>query len=103
MKLEGTKVTGVSDDLIELDGDLYDELNWYSDSGEKATLGFSDGTMLSVQYDDDGIWRFSLKVKGFLYDKKIEGNIEEDKNDEIYFKKGLKWCLFGEQFHVVIR
>lgn len=91
-----TKITGASDDLVELDGDLDEEFNWFADDDERY-LGFSDGTILGVRYDEDALWRFSVKVKGDLYDKKIEGNVEDDKCDEVHFEDGLKWCVFGEQ------
>ncbi len=96
-----TKVTGASDDLIELDGDIYEEFNWYagdSDDDEHRFLAFSDGTVLSVQYDQDGIWRFNSIYKGTLYDKKIDGEAEKDTPDIIHFKDGLKWVVFGKDY-----
>lgn len=91
----GTMVTGASDDLIEIQGELYEEFDGYD--CEKGIMAFSDGTLLSVKYDDDGIWRFGIIFKGSLFKEKIEGEIEKDTNDKVYFKQGLKWCIFSNE------
>lgn len=50
-------ITGASDDLIEVDGDISEEFN--PPDGEDSILGFSNGVLLRVRYDDDGIWRIT--------------------------------------------
>lgn len=96
----GTIITGASDDLIEISGELYEEFNSYNcDDGRMA---FSDGTLLKVEYDQDGIWRFKPIFKGSLYEKKIEGSVGDDTNDEVHFKQGLKWCVFSEEMQVEV-
>lgn len=92
--VNGTMVTGASDDLIELKGDLYEEFNSFL--CENGVLVFSDGTYLEVEYDDYGLWRFKPVVKGNLFDKIVPGSVEEDINDYVYFKEGLKWCVFSD-------
>lgn len=52
-------VSGYSDDLIEVGGDIVDEFDHYS--SDPAELTFNDGTVLHVVYDDDGRWRISIK------------------------------------------
>ena len=47
-------VSGSSDDLIEVDGNISQEFGAY-ESGRY--LGFSNGVILRVMYDDNGIWR----------------------------------------------
>jgi hypothetical protein len=96
----GTMITGASDDLIEIEGELCEEFNAYNCSD--GTMAFSDGTLLDVEYDNDGIWRFRVKYKGSLYDRKVEGSVSDDTNDEIYFKPGLKWCVFSSEMQVEI-
>jgi len=96
----GTMVTGASDDLIEIAGELAEEFN--SIDCSDGVMAFSDGTLLDVEYDEDGIWRFRLRFKGALYDKKVEGSVSDDTNDEIYFKPGLKWCAFSDEMQVEI-
>lgn len=93
----GLKVYGASDDLIELKGDITEEFNHYAagDNDEGVYLAFSDGTVLKAFYDQDGLWRLTLVFKGSLYVEKIEGNVEEDQNDVVLFKDGIKWCVCG--------
>lgn len=88
------KVSGASDDLIELEGDISDEFNRY-DSEDGDYLAFSDGTCLKVIYDDDGLWRLTVIAQGTLFKEKIEGNVIEDKNDVVIFEDGVKWCVCG--------
>lgn len=95
---EGTMVTGASDDLIEIVGELYDEFNSYD--CEDGRIAFSDGTLLKVEYDEDGLWRFAPIYKGELFDKIVQGTVEDDTNDEVYFKPGLKWCSFSSEMQV---
>ncbi len=43
-------VYGASDDLVEIEGDIRDEL--YASDNNPAHLAFSDGTVLSVEYSE---------------------------------------------------
>ena len=97
-------ITGASDDLIEIGGDLVEEFNWYhNDSDERRYLAFSDGTVLSVAYDQDGIWRFARVATGNASFSKIEGDVAADKNDEVILEGNVAWCVFGTQFEQVRR
>ncbi len=102
-----TKVTGYSDDNIELEGDLTEEIPFDSaaDDGVSGHLAFSDGTLLRVVYDEGGIWRFTPVVKGTLFDHVIPGVEADDTFDEAVFNDGLVWCLFAktEQYNVVTK
>lgn len=91
---KGTIVTGASDDLIELRGELYEEFNSYD--CHNGAIAFNDGTLLNVRYDEDGIWRFNLIYRGNLFIKIEQGSVEEDTNDIAYFEEGLKWCVFSD-------
>jgi hypothetical protein len=93
-------VTAASDDLIEIRGDISEEFSWFAANSddERRYLGFSDGTVLSVQYDDDGIWRFSRVATGSANFTKIEGDVAADKNDEVVLEGDVAWCLFGKAF-----
>ena len=51
-------VIGASDDLIEVDGDIREEFNVLGND-EGSILGFSNGTVLRVRYDDEGVWRIT--------------------------------------------
>jgi hypothetical protein len=96
----GTVITGASDDLIEISGELEEEFNAYDCSD--GTMAFSDGTLLTVVYDENGIWRFNPIYKGNLYDKKVDGSVGEDTNDEIYFSPCLKWCVFSDEMQTEV-
>lgn len=58
-------VYGASDDLIEVDGDVFEEFN--VNFGDDRFLMFSDGT--SIMFDYDGSWYFKVVSSGnFLVD-----------------------------------
>lgn len=65
-------IYGASDDLIEVEAtDFRDEefnvgyAEYQHDSeGARLLLAISDGTVLRVHYDEDGIWRFTPSVVG---------------------------------------
>jgi hypothetical protein len=58
-------IYGASDDLIEIEPTDFpaEEFNVNCDD-EDLTLAVSDGTLLRVRYDRDGIWRFTPVVVG---------------------------------------
>ena len=49
-----TTVYGCSDDLIELDGTIYEEFNFYD---VPVLLMLNNGVRLWVEYTKEGIWR----------------------------------------------
>lgn len=55
------RVYGASDDLVEVEGDITEEFPHY---GEPVLLAFSEGTILRVVFDRDGIWRITPVFKG---------------------------------------
>ncbi len=56
-------ITGASDDLIEIDGDLFEEFPYRNeDNGD--LLAFSDGTVLRIAYTHGGVWRITPVVLG---------------------------------------
>lgn len=53
-----TRITGASDDLIELDGAIYDEIGTpFNDPTTDIT--FDNGAKVRVIYDDEGVWRIT--------------------------------------------
>ena len=96
----GLIVSGHSDDIIYVEGDLnaefYPEKLILEDSKcECLHIAFSDGTLLRFCYDEDGIWRFTVQFRGTLFAEKIEGGIELNINDIVVFNPGIKWCILG--------
>ncbi len=74
-----TKVYGVSDDLVEFEGDLYGEVGCYG-TDEEDRLGiliaFSDGTVLAARYGKPGlggVWALTPLRKGTLYERVEDG------------------------------
>ena len=88
------KVTGASDDLIEIEGEISEQFARYGSDGDY--LAFSDGTVLKAYYDEDGIWRFTVIFKGSLFKEKVEGSVSDDTNDVVTFYAGLVWCVCGK-------
>ena len=92
-------VYGASDDLIEIRGDIEEEFNWYTeDEDEKRYLAFSDGTLLSVRYDHDGIWRLRLVARGKSKFSKVEGEVKSDTPDTVTLSGAkIEWVVLGTQ------
>ena len=88
-------ITGASDDLIEIDGKLNEEFTAYD--CEDGLLACSDGTLLNVDFDNDGIWRFTPKVKGSSFVLIEQGDAETEENDRVHMKDDLKWIVFSDE------
>jgi hypothetical protein len=97
------KIYGASDDLIEIEGDLEEEFNHYSD--EPVLIAVSEGTLLRVVYDGDGIWRITKVTGGSATMEKIEGDVEKDTNDVVTLSGvDFKWVVMCENVdHGIIR
>lgn len=94
-----TKIYGISDDLVEFEGDFNGEYSCYG-SDEEGHPGIlicmSDGTILSIKYgkNDKAIWDIRLLERGALF-LNIDQCCDEDKDiysDIAYFKDGIKWA-----------
>ena len=77
-----TRIYGCSDDLIEIDGHWSDEISCYMKDDEQCALALSDGTLLSVKYDRDGVWRFAPIVIGAVPYAKVDGMPDGDGESE---------------------
>ena len=102
------KVTiyGASDDLIEVEADTgwAEEFNPASD--DKASyLAFSDGTVLSVEYTDAGIWRINRVKSGTLKYEKAEAPADDSKNYSdratLHGDASLTWVVFGSRLDTI--
>ena len=89
-------ITGASDDLIEIDGDIQEEFNSWDDS--PTLIAVSDGTLLRVVYDRDGIWRFTPLVYGTAKYFKVDGSAERDTNDVVTLEGEIKWVVYGKDW-----
>jgi hypothetical protein len=91
-------VYGASDDLIEIDGDLNDEVAYTGDEDEGILVAFSDGTVLRITYgaNDEGFWRISRIVAGSAaYDHKPGEDEREDYSDRVTLEGDFKWAVCG--------
>ena len=102
-----TKVYGVSDDLIEFEGDLSGEVGCYGteDNEQGVLLIFSDGTVLEVKYgkNDSAIWAINVLHKGTLFGS-IELCADEDSDpysDIVHFKDDIKWAYAAREWERV--
>lgn len=94
-----TKIYGASDDLIELEGQIREEFNHYGsgDDSKAAILAFSDGTLLEVEYDDDGIWRIKRLAEGSCEYEHKAGSVEKDTPDYAILRGELRWAVKSER------
>ena len=103
-----TYISGYSDDNIEVSGALRDEIGAYGCGEEDPCyIACSDGTLLRVEYDDNGEWVFTLKVKGELFEEIIPAAGEGEEHNGmtalsaysgiVVFNGKLKYTLFGEK------
>jgi hypothetical protein len=72
-----TRIYGASDDLIEIDGQISDEVDAYSASDEPVKFKTSQGTKGSIMYD--GEWKITIKEEGSDFVKVIE-SVGDDNN-----------------------
>jgi len=91
------KIYGRSDDLIEIDGDIYDEIGWHP--SEKCYITISDGTVISIEYSDEGIWRIAMLREGSGDPEIIYAPSDDDDNysDVLILPLGhftiVKWII----------
>lgn len=86
----GVRVYGSSDDLVEVEGDVSEEFTYGADTDEGMYLGFSDGTVLGVTYDRDGVWRINRLIAGLGSYTKSEAISDEGRRvDEPEQRVGL--------------
>lgn len=94
-----TKIYGTSDDIIEFEGDLDDEVSRYDP--ERVFIFFSDGTLLKVRYGKEAkaIWDFEILHTGALF-ASYEPCFDEDADpysDVVRFHSGLRWAYVTEK------
>ncbi len=97
-----TKVYGVSDDLIEFDGDVSGEVMLASGP---SLLMFSDGTILTINYGANGvaIWKIVVLKEGPLL-KRVDICTDEDADvysDVAHFSDGLTMAFHSRDWERV--
>lgn len=101
-----TKIYGASDDLIEIEGAVSDEITCYD---EKTNFSASDGTKGTISYDDDGQWRIEVKEQGDKFSGLVRSVGEDNKHifpdavgctsysDVLVLKEGIEWVKIGRK------
>lgn len=92
------EVYGASDDLIEVEGDIREEFNALEDD-DPTVLAFSNGVVVSVEYDRHGIWRIRPLANG----SRVTITIAPTDNDENYSDRAtineeVSWVVRGREF-----
>ena len=90
-------IYGSSDDLIEIEGDIDEEFT-YPD--KPTRLGFSDGTVLSIVYDQRGTWRIAPVVAGSAKLNIVVAPVDDTDNysDRATLQGDISWVLCGTSY-----
>ena len=92
-----TTIYGASDDLIEIEGDISEEFAAY-DLDEDAVIGASNGVLLRVRYDDDGVWRLA-PIRGADRVTITVAPVDDDDNysDRVVITDPVEWVVLGTE------
>lgn len=92
-----TTIYGASDDLIEIEGDISEEFPAYN-LHEDAVIGASNGVLLRVRYDDDGVWRLT-PIHGADRVTITVAPVDDDDNysDRAVITDPVGWVVLGTQ------
>lgn len=97
-------IYGASDDLIEIEGDINEEFNV---PDEICYLILSNGVLLEIEYDIDGIWRiknlFKNKNDGVIITQCTSNDNDEDYTDSAIIDAEIKWVMLCEKSNVEFR
>lgn len=89
-------ITGYSDDNIEIDGDISEEWGFYPDNAtDSCWIAVSDGTLLRINYDADGIWRVNPVIYGSASYSKVEGSVSNDTFDVVTLEGHILWVALA--------
>ena len=86
---------GTSDDLIEIEGDIREEFGVYGD--DENYVGFSDGTVARIAYNDDGCWEIRVVVTGAsAHEHTPHDNDETTYTDRLTLTGDITWAVIGK-------
>lgn len=101
------RIYGASDDLVEVEGDISEEFTYTGDfcrfNGDDL-LAFSDGTVIGVRYDAQGIWRLSVVCSGtarVVHQVCTADGFEDDEYSDVIhlfdeeLDRSISWVLHG--------
>jgi hypothetical protein len=91
-------LSGHSDDLIEIDGDLSEEFAYNIDHGYSNYLALSNGAVFRIEYASDGCWRITpCSVPASVSWEKVEAVSADDDNysDRVTVTGEVIWVVHG--------
>ena len=88
-------ITGHSDDLIEIDGDIREEFTYRDQDGDGDLIACSDGTVLRVQLDSQGDWAISVAARGAAAVEVTTAADRETYSDEAVLTGDVRWVVHG--------
>jgi hypothetical protein len=91
-------ITGASDDLVEIGGGIQEEFSYYARDDDPALIATSDGTLLRINYDRDGIWRIVPLIYGTAKYSKADGCAADDTHDVVTLEGDIKWVVKGSEW-----
>ena len=103
------KIYGASDDLIEIEGKISEEIGCYSTRNIKKTITASDGTIAKIHYNKDGIWQIDMVKAGTSFLEKIFSVGDDNKlfcfnaigcssySDVLILDNEIEWIKIGKR------
>lgn len=89
-------ITGASDDLVCIDGEFTEEFHHLVDV---AYLAVSDGTLLRIVFDPDGIWRITPVRRGSAAFDHLFGQDDRQHSDRVTLVgDAVHWVVYGSKW-----
>lgn len=93
-------VYGYSDDLIEIEGDIVEEFN-VTEHDEYSYLAFSNGVVLRIRYEDDGVWRIHPMRSASKVTIEYAHHLADVYSDHAVIEEPISWVVYGDRFETV--
>lgn len=95
-------IYGASDDLVVVNGDISEEFGYDGNTevlaGDRGDLlGFSDGTLLRILRDSEGVWRITRLRTGAAAFALVQGD-EDNGTDRATLDGDVAWVVHGSSF-----
>lgn len=89
-------IFGASDDLIEIEGDIREEINFVAD--HPFYLACNEGTLIYGEYNDIGLWKFLVLKCGSATSSVVSAHDPDSDNysDRLTLEGNISWVVFSE-------
>ena len=90
-------IYGASDDLVEIDGDVYEEFPVGGD--DTSYVGTSNGALIKITYTSTGTWRIT-PVAGLELISIVQAPEDDEKNytDRATISGDIAWVVCGTEY-----